>query len=113
MATHYRIRAWKIPWTRSLAGFSSYSCKELDTTKATEHSHTHTLDFKGFPGGTVVPVANAGNSGEVGSIPGSGRSPGEVNGNPFLYSCLENSMDKGAWRAIVHRVAKSRTRLSD
>ena len=48
-----------------------------------------------------------------GSIPGLGRSPGEGNGNPLQYSCLENPMDGGAWRAIVHGVAKSWTRLSD
>ena len=49
----------------------------------------------------------------LGSIPGSGRSPGEGNGNPFHYSCLENLMDGGAWWAAVHRVAKSRARLSN
>ena len=47
-----------------------------------------------------------------GSIPGSGRSPGEGNGNPLQYSCLENPMGRGAWGATVHGVAKSRTRLS-
>ena len=47
------------------------------------------------------------------SIPGSGRSPGEGNGNPLQYSCLENPMDRGAWWATVHGVAKSRTQLSD
>ena len=46
---------------------------------------------------------------DLGSIPGSGRRPGEVNGNPLQYSCLENSMDREAWVAIVHAVAKSRT----
>ena len=51
--------------------------------------------------------------GDRGSIPGSGSSPGEGNGNPLQYSCLENSMDEGAWQATVHGVAKSRTRLSD
>ena len=51
--------------------------------------------------------ANAGNAGEVGSIPGLGGSPGEGNGNPLQYSCLENFMDKGSWRAIVHGVAES------
>ena len=49
----------------------------------------------------------------MGSIPGSGRYPGEGNGNPLQYSCLENSMDSGAWGAIVHGVAKSQTTMSD
>ena len=53
------------------------------------------------------------NAGDSGSIPGSGRSPGEGNGNPLQYSFLVNSMDRGAWRATVHGVAKSQTRLSD
>ena len=48
-----------------------------------------------------------------GSIAQSGRSPGKGNGYPFQYSCLENSMDRGAWWATVHGVAKSRTQLSD
>ena len=64
-----------------------------------------------FPGGTVVknlPV-NAGDAGDMGSIPGSGRFPGERNGNPLQYSCLENSMDRGAWWATVYGVTKSRT----
>ena len=52
-------------------------------------------------------------AGNVGSIPGSGRSPGEGNGNPLQYSCLENPMDRGAWWASVHGVAESRARLSD
>ena len=52
-------------------------------------------------------LANAGDIRDVGSIPGSGRSPGEGNGNPLQYSCLENSTDRGAWWAIVHGVAKS------
>ena len=55
--------------------------------------------------------ASAGDGRNMGSIPGSGRSPGEGNGNPLRYSCLENPMDRGAWRAIVHVVAKSQTRL--
>ena len=58
------------------------------------------------------PPANAGDVRDVGSIPGLGRSPGEGNGNPLQYSCLENSMDREAWRAIVHGVAKSQTQLS-
>ena len=59
----------------------------------------------GFPGGSVVKnlLANAGNTG---SIPGSGRSPGERNGYPLQYSCLENLMDRGAWQATVCGVAR-------
>ena len=53
------------------------------------------------------------NEGDLGSIPGSGRSPGEGNGKPLQYSCLENPMDRGAWWATDHGVSKSRTRLSD
>ena len=53
------------------------------------------------------------NAGDLGSIPGLGRSPGEGNGNPLQYSCLENPMDREAWWATVQGVAKSRTRLSD
>ena len=53
------------------------------------------------------------NAGDLGLIPGSGRSPGEGNGNPLQYSCLENSMDGGTWLATIHGVAKSQTRLSD
>ena len=66
----------------------------------------------GFPGGSEV-KASACNAGDLGSIPGWGRSPREGNGNPLQYSCLENRMDGGAWRATVHGVAKSQTRLSD
>ena len=62
----------------------------------------------GLMGGSVVknPPTNARDTGDVGSIPGSGRSPGEGKGNPLQYSCPENSMDRGAWWATVHGVAK-------
>ena len=60
----------------------------------------------GFPGGSEVQVS-ACDVGDLGSIPGSGRSPGEANGNPLQYSDLENPMDRGAWWATVHGVAKS------
>ena len=53
------------------------------------------------------------NAGDAGSIPGSGRCPGGGHGSPLQYSCLENPMDGGAWRATVHGLEKSRTRLSD
>ena len=73
------------------------------------------ISRQGFPSGAVVmnPPANAGDTRDSGSIPGSGRSPGEGNGNPLQYSCLENPKDRGAWQAIVHGVAKSWTWLSD
>ena len=57
------------------------------------------------------PSANAGDAGDPGSIPGSGRSPGEENGNPLQDSCLGNPMDRGAWWTTVHGVAKSQARL--
>ena len=60
-----------------------------------------------FPGGSEV-KASASNAGDLGSIPGLGRASGEGNGNPLQYSCLENPMDRGAWWAMVHEVAKSR-----
>ena len=62
----------------------------------------------GFPGGSLVknPPASAG---DVGSNHWLGRSPGEENGNPPQYSCLENSRDRGAWQATVHRIAESDT----
>ena len=71
--------------------------------------------MKSFPGGSVGKnmLANAGAPGDIGLIPGSGRSPGEGNGSPLQYSGLENPMDRGAWWATVHGVTKSWTRLSD
>ena len=54
-------------------------------------------------------TCNAGDTRDMGSIPGLGRSPGEGNGNPLQYSCLENSMDGGAWQATDHGAAKSQT----
>ena len=56
-------------------------------------------------------ACNAGDAGEGGSVPGSGRCPGGGHGNPLQYSCLENPKDRRAWRAMVHWVAKSWTRL--
>ena len=68
----------------------------------------HLCDLPGSSDGK----ATASNAGDLGSIPGWGRSPGEGNGNPLQYSCLENPMDRAAWQATAHGVAKSRTRLS-
>ena len=69
------------------------------------------MSITGFPDGLLVKNRPA-NVGYAGSIPGLERSPGGGNGNLLQYSCLENSMDRGAWQATVHEVAESRTRLS-
>ena len=63
----------------------------------------------GFPGSSAVknPPANAGDTGDTGSIPGLGRSPGEWHGNPHQYSCLESYMDRGTWWVTVNGVAES------
>ena len=66
----------------------------------------------GFPGGSEDKVS-ACNAGDPGSHPGLGRAPGEGNGNPHQYSYLENPMDRGAWKVIVHEVEKNWTQLSD
>ena len=64
-----------------------------------------------FPGGSDG-KESACNEGDLGLIPGLGRSPGEGNGKPLLYSCLGNRMDRGTWQAMVHGIEKSWTRLS-
>ena len=66
----------------------------------------------GFPGGSAVKNRPA-NAGDVGSTPDPGRSSGEGNGNPLQNSCLENPMDRGTWRAVVHGVTKTQTGLSN
>ena len=68
--------------------------------------------FLGFPDGSDG-KESACNAGDLHFIPGLRRSPGGGHGNPLQYSCLENSMDRGAWRAMVHGATKSHTRLSD
>ena len=73
-------------------GYSPWDCKELDTAEAIQH----TCMF-------------ACNTGDLGLIPKSGRSPGGGNGNPLQYSSLENSLDSGAWWATVHGVTKDQT----
>ena len=67
--------------------------------------------YVGFPDGSLSEdsACSTEDKGAMCSVPGSGRSPGEGNGNPLRYSCLENSMDRGAWQATVHGVAESQT----
>ena len=80
--------------------------KKIKDTENTQES------LWGFSGGSDD-KESASNVGDPGSIPESGRSPREGNGYPLQYSCLENSMDRGAWWATVHGVAKSQTQLSN
>jgi len=68
--------------------------------------------FLGFPGGSISKESTH-DVGDLGLIPGLGRSPGGGDDNPLQYSCLGNTMDRGAWGAIVHGIAKSRTPLND
>ena len=70
------------------------------------------MHSKSFPGGSDG-KESACNAGDPGSTPGSGRSPGEENGYPLQYSCLENPIDRGAWWATAYGVAKSQTQLSN
>ena len=76
-----------------------------------EKGRPHMPVFLGFPGSSDS-KESACNVGDLGSITGLGRSPGEWHGNPLQYSCLENPTDRGAWRATVHGVAESQTQLS-
>ena len=96
MATHSSTLAWRIPQSEEPGRLQSTGRKESDTTERV---------LMGFPGGSVVKNLPA-IAGDMGLIPGSGRSPGEGNGNPLHYSCLGNLIDRGAWKAIVHGVAK-------
>ena len=101
-------------------GYSPWGGKESDTMSmhmcACIHTHTHThTQVRSWASQVALEVKNqsasAGEVREAGSVPQSGRSPGGHRGNPLQYSCLENPMDGEAWQAMVHRVAKSWTRL--
>ena len=74
-------------------------------TRLSLWTELNTMSFQGFPHNSVG-KKSACNAGDLGSIPGSRRSPGEGNGNPLQYSCLENPMDRGTWRATVHGVTR-------
>ena len=107
MAIHSNTIAWKIPWTEEPGiGYSPWGHKELDTTERL-HMHTCIPCIWGFPCGSAGEESTC-NVGDLGSIPGLGRSPGEGKGYPLQYSGLENSMDY-----VVHGVTKSQTQLSN
>ena len=84
--------------------------KELSTGEFAVNFWHNPLEYLGFPVGSDVKESGC-NAGHPGSILGLGRSPGEENGNPLQYSCLENPMDRGAWQATAHGVSKNQTRL--
>ena len=92
-------------------------CSNSQVYKDHNQNQVKTLEvpkaLKDCPGGSDGKKAPTYNAGAPGSIPGSGRSAEEGNGNPLQYSCLENPMDGGAWWTAVHGVTKSRTQLSD
>ena len=101
-------------WVKWETGWDTHEIP-FTQSKSTCTLNTDTwISRTGFPAGMVVknPPVNAGDARDAGWIPGSGRSPGDGNGNPLQYSYLENSMDRGAWWVTVHGVTKSQTRLS-
>ena len=105
MATHSSILAWRIPWTEEPGRLQSRGSQRV------RHNWATSLSFSFFSQVALVntPPVSAGYAGNT----GWGRTPGVGNGNALQYSCLKNSTDRGAWRVIVHRVAKSRTWLND
>ena len=114
MATHFSILAWTIPWTERPGGLQSMGSQRARHDWTTKHSTAQHTERKRASQVALVlknPPANARDIREVSLIPGSGRSSGVGNSNTLRYSCLENSMNKGAWRARVHGVSKSQTWL--
>ena len=112
MATHSSVLAWRIPGTREphrLLSMGSHRVGHDWSDLAAAAAATEQIGLLWLQMIKNLPA----NAGDAGLIPGSGRSPGEGNGNPLYCSCLENPMDRGAWRAAVHGVTKSRTQLSD
>ena len=108
---------------KSLEGYSPWGRKESDKTGQLSTAQQHSLEsllpdllfnncYFCFASSSDS-KESACNAGDPGSIPGSGRSPGEGNGYPLQYSYLENPMDRGAWQATVHGVTESRTRLTN
>jgi len=93
---------------RSIVDYSPWGRKESDTT---EWLHFTSGDWEGFPGGSDG-KESACKGGDLGSIPGSGRSSGEGHDNPLPYCCLKNPMDRGTWWATVHGAVKSQKWLS-
>ena len=109
------VRLLVTPWTAAYQappsmGFSGQEQQEQQCLTSIRNANS--TESEGFPGGSVLKNLPD-NAGDVGFIPGSGRFPGERNGNTLQYSCLRNPMDREAWQATVHGVTKSQTQLSD
>ena len=107
MAIHSSILAWRIPWKEEPSGLQSMGLQRIRHNEATNTFILSTRYKGGFPRGASGKEFCLQNAGDMGSIPGLVRSPGGGNVNPLQYSCLGNSMDKGAWWATVHRVSKT------
>ena len=103
---------FKINWENVLQAFEWAHCSHPAFINLTSDQYTVDLSLGQFPGGSDGKGSTC-NAEDLGSIPESGKSPGEGNGNSLEYPGLENSMDRGAWRATVHGVAKSETRLRE
>ena len=113
-----------VPWFYHMKVYQNSQCRINTSLRKTLHKWKWTSilmksallspPYMGFPGGSVVKnsPSNAGDSRDVGLIPGMGRFPGGGNRNPLQYSCLESCTDRGAWQAMVHKVEKNRTGLS-
>ena len=125
MATHSSTLAWKIPWTEEPGRLQSMGLQRVghDFTTSLQSSvsgsvYSHFFETDSQNCGNLchscVPCGSDGkesacNAGDLGSLPGLGKSPGGGNGNPLQYSCLENPMDRGAWPATVRGVPKGWT----
>ena len=112
MATHSGTLAWKIPWMEEHGRLQSMGSLRVGHNWVTSVTSQR---YKGFPGGTSgkQPACQCRRHKRPGFDPWLWRSPGEGNGNPLQYACQENPMDKGAWWAAVHWVAKSWTLWRD
>ena len=101
MATHSSTLAWKIPWTEKTGRLPS-----MGSQSPWGQTRLSNFTFTFFHFGGSDSKESTCSAKDPHSIPGMGRSPGEGNGSPLRYSCLENPIDKGAWWAIVHGVAE-------
>ena len=108
MAIHSSILAWRIPWTEDPGRLQSMGSQRIGQDLVTI---THSYLLRASQVALIVMnlPAKVGDVRDVGSIPGSGRSPRGGHSNPLQYSCLESPMDRGVWQAQVHRVSKSQT----